>query len=328
MSFANPEYLYLLLLVVVLIVAYVVKIGRIFPTVQLSSTGAFGGRSRGFRTRLRHVPFVLRCCAIALLIVVLARPQEHAKMSESSVEGIDIVLALDLSTSMLAEDLQPNRLEAAKEVATEFISGRAQDKMGLVVFEGESFTQCPLTTDHAVLINLMRSLECGSMQEGGTAIGMGLGTALNCLRFSEAVSKVIILLTDGENNRGEITPLMASNMADSLGVRVYTIGVGTEGVARMPVQTAFGKQYVQQEVKIDEETLQAIATQTGGKYFRAQNKLALKNIYQEIDQLERTKISTMEYARVEEMYLIFAILAIVAVVLELVLRVSVLKRLP
>lgn len=328
MSFANPEYFYLLFFVLLLVLAYILKISKQEPSIQISTAAAFQGRSQGFRTYLLHVPFLLRMFAMIVLVVVLARPQMHDSMSEANVEGIDIVLALDLSTSMLAEDLKPNRLEAAKEVATSFVVGRRQDKLGLVVFEGESFSQCPLTSNHTVLINLLKELECGKMSEGGTAIGMGLATAVNRLRDSEAKSKVVILLTDGENNRGQITPEMASTIADSMGVRVYTIGVGAHGTAPVPVQTVFGVQRVNQEVRIDEETLKLIAANTGGKYFRAVNKGALQKIYEEIDQLEKTKITTTEYAKVEEGYLIYALFAIGLILLEIFLRLTVLKRLP
>ncbi len=254
-----------------------------------------------FRNYLRHILFALRTAGITLLIIALARPQSTDKFQDVSTEGIDIVLTLDISGSMLARDFRPDRLEASKDVATEFISGRPYDRIGLVVFSGESFTQCPLTTDHAVLINLLREIQSG-MIEDGTAIGMGLANAVNRIKDSEARSKVIILLTDGVNNRGEIAPATAAGIAKTFGVRVYTIGVGTQGMAPYPVQTPFGIQYQDMPVEIDEAILREIAQTTGGRYFRATDNDKLVQVYNEIDKLEKSKIDVRQFTRKEEKY--------------------------
>jgi Ca-activated chloride channel family protein len=264
--------------------------------------------------------------AISLLIMVIARPQATDSFHNTTVEGIDIVLALDISGSMLARDFKPDRLEASKNVATEFISGRPYDRIGLVVFSGESFTQCPLTTDHAVLINLMREIQSG-MIEDGTAIGMGLATAVNRIKDSDAKSKVIILLTDGVNNRGEIAPATAAEIAETYRVRVYTIGVGTQGMAPYPVQTPFGMQYRDMPVEIDEEILREIAQSTGGKYFRATDNDKLVQVYAEIDKLEKSIIDERQFSRKEEKYLFPALIAFALIILELILRNTVLKSL-
>ena len=239
--------------------------------------------------------------AVALLIVILARPQSTNSWSNSSTEGIDIMLAMDISGSMLAQDLKPNRLEAAKDVAASFINGRPNDNIGLVVFSAESFTQCPLTTDHTVLLNLFKDIQSGMIQDG-TAIGLGLANAVSRIKDSHAKSKVIILLTDGSNNAGEIAPVTAAEIAKTFGVRVYTIGVGTKGMAPYPFQTAFGVQYQNIPVEIDEATLKQIASTTGGQYFRATDNASLKEIYSEIDQMEKTKISVQEYSKKQEEY--------------------------
>jgi Ca-activated chloride channel family protein len=244
----------------------------------------------------------MKLLALALVLLALARPQSSSSWQNETTEGIDIVFALDISGSMLAEDLKPNRLEASKEVALEFISTRPNDRMGLVVYAGESFTQCPLTTDHTVLKNLFLDIKNG-MIEDGTAIGMGLATAVNRLKDSKAKSKVIILLTDGSNNAGAIPPLTAAEIAKTFGIRVYTIGVGTKGKAPYPFQTPWGKQYQHIEVSIDEETLTDIANTTGGLYYRATDNQKLENIYREIDQLEKSKIEVIEYKKKSEEYL-------------------------
>jgi Ca-activated chloride channel family protein len=235
------------------------------------------------------------------------------------------MMAMDISGSMLARDFNPDRLEAAKNVATEFISGRPSDRIGLVIFSGESFTQCPLTTDHAVLINLMREMQSG-MIEDGTAIGLGLATAVNRIKDSEAVSKVIILLTDGVNNRGAIAPITAAEIAQTMGVRVYTVGVGTKGMAPYPVQTAAGTRYQNMPVEIDEQTLRDIADMTGGEYFRATDNESLENIYKEIDKLEKSKIDVQEYSQKNEEYLPWAIVAVLLILIELVIKRSVLRK--
>lgn len=327
MTYANPEYFWLYLLFVPLIGWYVWKQHTMNATLQISSLDAFSGMSRSYKYYLRHLPFALRCVAVALLIFVLARPQSTSNWSNSTTEGIDIVMAMDLSGSMQAQDLKPNRLEASIGVATEFVSGRQNDKMGLVVFAGESFTQCPLTTDQSVLINLFNAIPDIELEDG-TAIGMGLSTAVARIKDSEAKSKVIILLTDGENNAGQITPETAAEMAKTFGIRVYTIGVGTNGTAPFPVQTVFGTRYQQVPVKIDEDLLRTIASNTGGEYFRATDNEALKAIYERIDELEKTKIEKKEYSKKMEEYWRYAVLALLILGLELLLRNTLLRTTP
>jgi Ca-activated chloride channel family protein len=259
--------------------------------------------------------------------MALARPQSSNSWQNVTTEGIDIVIALDISSSMLAMDFRPNRLEAAKDVATQFISGRPNDKIGLVVFSGESFTQCPLTTDHATVINLFRNIETG-MIEDGTAIGNGLATAVSRLKESNAISRVIILLTDGDNNRGEIAPVTAAELAKTYGIRVYTVGVGTMGTAPYPVQTPFGVQVRDMEVKIDEPTLQKIAETTDGKYFRATSNNKLAEIYKEIDKLEKTKMEVHEFSKKEEEYLKYAISGALLLILGLLLKTTIFRNIP
>jgi Ca-activated chloride channel family protein len=261
------------------------------------------------------------------LIIVLARPQLSNSFQTETTEGIDIVLALDISGTMLAEDLRPNRLEAAKKVATEFVSGRPNDNIGLVVFAGESFTQCPLTNDHAVLVNLFQGVQYG-MIEDGTAIGLGLANAVSRIKDSEAKSKVIILLTDGSNNAGDVAPLTAAEIAQSFGIRVYTVGVGTRGMAPYPVQTPYGIRYQNLPVDIDEDMLRKVAGLTGGTYFRATDNTKLKFIYQEIDQLEKTKLRVHQYSKKNEEYTPFLLVALLLLITEIVLRHTVLRRLP
>jgi Ca-activated chloride channel family protein len=285
----------------------------------------FANTGQTFRNYLRHILFGLRTAAIAFLIIVLARPQKIDMFQDVSTEGIDIILTLDISGSMLARDFKPDRLEASKNVATEFISGRPYDRIGLVVFSGESFTQCPLTTDHAVLINLMRELQSG-MIEDGTAIGNGLALAVNRIKDSEAKSKVIILLTDGVNNRGEIAPATAADIAKTFGIRVYTIGVGTMGTAPYPVQTPFGTQYQNLPVEIDEAILKDIAAKTGGKYFRATDNNKLVQVYGEIDKLEKSKIDVRQFTRKEEKFMIPALILFGLLVLEVFARITLYKN--
>ncbi|MCK4745678.1 MAG: VWA domain-containing protein, partial [Bacteroidales bacterium] len=265
--------------------------------------------------------------AIGLLIVALARPQSTSKSRNVNIEGIDIIMAMDVSSSMLAQDLRPNRLEASKDVAVEFVSGRETDRMGLVVYSGESFTQCPLTSDHAVLINLFKDIKSG-MIEDGTAIGLGLANAVSRLKDSKAQSKVIILLTDGVNNRGAIAPLTAAEIAKTFGIRVYTIGVGTRGMAPAPVQTPFGTRYQNVKVEIDEETLMKIADVTDGRYFRATDNEKLREIYLEIDQMEKSKIDVKEYSKKEEEYMRFGLLATILFMIELLFRYLVFRNIP
>lgn len=329
MIFANPSYIYLLLLLIPLIGWYFWKMRKNQASVEMSSSQAFDApKAVTAKVYLRHVPFVLRMIAIALVIVILARPQSTNSWQNSSTEGIDIMMAIDISSSMLAQDLRPNRLEAAKNVAAAFINGRPNDNIGLVVFSAESFTQCPLTTDHAILLNLFKNIQSG-MIEDGTAIGLGLANAVSRIKDSQAKSKVIILLTDGSNNRGEIAPVTASEIAKTFGIRVYTIGVGTKGEAPYPFRLPGGMIQTQMiPVDIDELTLKQIATTTGGQYFRATDNASLKEIYSEIDQMEKTKISVREYSKKQEEYKNIALLLLALLLLELLLKHTLLKKIP
>jgi Ca-activated chloride channel family protein len=327
MTFANPLYLLLLLLILPMAGWYIWRLRKSQATIRLSSTEGFDRAPKTFRNYLRHVPFVLRMVAFALLVVAMARPQTTNSWNKQTTEGIDIVMSLDISTSMLAMDLNPNRLEAAKDVAASFINGRPTDNIGLVVFARESFTQCPLTTDHAVLLNLMKDVKTGMITDG-TAIGHGLATAVSRLKDSQAKSKVIILLTDGSNNAGEIAPLTAADLAKTFGIRVYTIGVGTQGEAPYPYRDAMGTRTIMMKVEIDEQTLTQIAQTTGGLYFRADNNTALKNIYNEIDRMEKTKMSVQEYSKKYEQYVWFVLLAFACFLLELLLKYTLLKNIP
>ncbi len=280
--------------------------------------------SKSIIPRLRHLGIALRCLAFAALIIALARPQSSLSWQNSTTEGIDIMIASDISGSMLAEDFQPNRLEAGKNIAIDFIKNRPDDRIGLVIFSGESFTQCPLTIDHDVLINLYKDIKNG-MIDDGTAIGMGLATAVNRLKESEAKSKVIILLTDGSNNTGSIPPITAAEIAKQFNVRVYTVGLGTKGFAPYPVQTPLGIQYQRMQVDVDEVTLTKIANITGGRYFRATNNETLKNIYEQIDKMEKAKIDVTQYHKKTEMFLPFALIALLFLLLEFVLKNTVFK---
>lgn len=328
MSFNNPEYLYLLLLLLPVLAWYIFKQYQADASLQISSLQKLATLSERLSTKiLFHVPFILRFLAMILLIIVVARPTLSNSVRNETTEGIDIVLAMDISGTMLAEDLRPNRLEAAKRVAIEFIVERPNDNIGLVVFAGESFTQCPLTTDHAVLINLFNGIKYGIIEDG-TAIGMGLANAVSRIKDSNAKSKVVILLTDGSNNAGEIAPITAAEIAKTFGVRVYTIGVGTRGMARYPVQTPVGIRYQDMPVDIDEDMLRQISGMTGGRYFRATDNDNLKAIYSEIDQMEKTKIAVKEYKKKTEIYLPFAIVAFLLIVVEVILKNTVLKKLP
>ena len=328
MVFANPTYLYLLLLLIPMIGWYIYKLRKSQASLQVSSTEAFEvAGAVSWKVYLRHVPFVLRTLAIALLIVVLARPQSTDSWQNSTTEGIDIVMAMDISTSMLAEDLKPNRLEAAKDVAASFINGRQNDNIGLVVFAAESFTQCPLTIDHGVLLNLFKDIQPGIIQDG-TAIGLGLANAVSRIKDSQAKSKVIILLTDGVNNTGEIAPVTAAEIAKTFGIRVYTIGVGTQGEAPYPIPTVFGIQYQNVPVEIDEQVLKQIASTTGGQYFRATDNASLKEIYSEIDQMEKTKISVQEFSKKQEEYKNWALIVFALLLVEVLLRNTLLRNIP
>lgn len=326
-TFANPDLLYLLFLLVPLIGWYVWKQRDAFADIQISSMKAFEGQGIFYRPLLRHLIFLIRLMVIALIIVIIARPQSTNRWQNVTTEGIDIMIALDISGSMLAQDFRPNRLEASKNVAIEFVSGRENDRMGLVVYSGESFTQCPLTTDHAVLINLFKDIKSG-MIEDGTAIGLGLANAVTRLKDSKAKSKVIILLTDGVNNRGAIAPLTAAEIAKTFGIRVYTIGVGTRGMAPVPVQTPFGIRYQNAKVDIDEETLQQIADITDGRYFRATNNEKLREIYVEIDQMEKSKVDVKEYSKKQEEYMKLGLLATMLFLSEILLRYLVFRNIP
>ncbi len=326
-EFANPEYFWLLVLLVPMILWYVLREKKSYADLQFSSLRAFKGIRHTGKIWMRHLLFVLQVLAIFFLVVALARPQSSNNWQTYTSEGIDIVLALDISGSMLARDFTPDRLEAAKEVATKFILERPQDKIGLVIFAGASFTQCPLTTDQAVLVNLMREVQSG-MIEDGTAIGLGLANAVNRLKDSPAKSKVVILLTDGVNNRGAIAPLTAAELAKAYGIRVYTIGVGTYGEAPYPVQTPFGVELRNVPVEIDEEVLQQIAHLTDGKYFRATDNNKLKQIYQEIDQLEKSKIEVKHFSKKEEQYFIFGLVGLFLLITQALLRYTLLRKIP
>ncbi len=325
--FANPEFFYLFIIIPLLIVWYIFKHRNIDPTIKVSTIQGFSGSKSSFRQKFRHILFVLRILIISLIIIVLARPQTSSSKKSVKTEGIDIVMALDLSTSMLAQDFRPNRLEAAKSTAIDFIKERPDDRIGLVVFAGESFTQCPVTIDHDVIINLFSGLKTGLIEDG-TAIGMGLATAVNRLKESKAKSKVIILLTDGVNNTGLISPETAADIAATFHIRVYTIGVGTQGYAPYPVQTPFGTQMQNMKVQIDENLLKKIANITGGKYFRATNNRALKRIYKEIDKMEKTKVDVSIFTRKNEEFFPFALAAGLLFLLELLLRYIIYRNIP
>lgn len=327
MQFANPTYLYLLLIIVPLIVWYIIRMSKVQASFKLASTKAFEGRNKTFKVYMRHLPFLLRMIVIALLVISVARPQAVDSWEKSETQGIDIVLALDISGSMLAQDLQPNRLEAVKKVASEFITDRKNDNIGLVIFAGETFTQCPMTTDHKVLLNLLNEVDFG-MIEDGTAIGLGLANSVNRLKDSESKSKIVILLTDGSNNRGQIAPMTAADLAKSYGIRVYTVGAGTKGMAPTPVQTPFGIRMQNMPVDIDENVLTDIANLTGGKYFRAVDNESLREIYHEIDQMEKYLISVQNVSRKQELFLPFALLALALTFIELVLRRTWLRTIP
>lgn len=327
MFFANIEYLFLLLLLIPYIVWYILKRKNNEAAIQVSDTHVYEHAPKSYKNYLLHVPFILRVLALILLIIVLARPQTTNSWQNSEVEGIDIMLAVDVSTSMLAEDLKPNRLEAAKDVAATFINGRPNDNIGITLFAGESFTQCPLTVDHSVLLNLIKDVKCGLIEDG-TAVGMGIANAVTRLKKSKAKSKVIILLTDGTNNRGDISPLTAAEIAKSFGIRVYTIGVGTNGMAPYPYPVGGTVQYVNLPVEIDEKTLTQIAGITDGNYFRATSNSKLEEVYKEIDKLEKTKLNVKEYSKRQEEYRLFAWVAFICILLEILLRNSILKRIP
>ncbi|MBR5056043.1 MAG: VWA domain-containing protein [Bacteroidales bacterium] len=327
MFFEYPKLLWLLLLLIPLLAWYLWRElkGR-RATLTVSSGQQWKGKGATKGVWMRHIPFILRSIAIAALIIAIARPRSSTDFEKVDTEGIDIVLAMDVSTSMLARDFQPDRIGAAKNIALEFIASRPSDRMGIVVFAGESFTQCPLTTDRVTLINLMKEIETGLIEDG-TAIGSGLGTAVARLKDSDGKSKVVILLTDGVNNRGEITPAMAAEIASTYGIRVYTIGVGAMGTAPYPVMTPWGVQLQQIPVEIDEPLLKDIADQTGGKYFRATDNKKLLEIYGEINKMEKNRTTVESFPVYSELFMKFALIALAALLLELVFRFFVLRRL-
>lgn len=328
MHFASPYYLWLLTLLVPMIGYYVWRALQGGASIQISSVAGVVRAPRTVRYYLRHLPFVLRAAAFALLVVALARPQDVEQNVRSNAEGIDIMLAIDVSGSMLARDFKPDRITAAKEVAGSFIADRYGDRIGLVAFAGEAFTQSPLTTDQSTLQTLLARIRSGLIEDG-TAIGNGLATAINRLRESDAKSKVIILLTDGVNNQGQIAPITAAEIAKAQGIRVYTIGVGTEGMAPYPAIDMFGNlTFVNQKVEIDEKVLKAISDMTGGRYFRATDKDKLKAVYEEINQLEKSKIEVTEHISYHELFLVWALAALGLLLAEFLLSNLVLKRIP
>ena len=327
MTFHNPEYLLLLLLLIPIVFWYIWEMQHSDASLQISSHRNLLIIPKSSKIKFRHIPFILRSLAIAMIIIALARPQASNSWRTQNTEGIDIMMALDLSGTMLAEDLKPSRIEAAKAVATEFILSRPNDNIGLVVFARESFTQCPLTIDHAVLINLFNSVKYGLIDDG-TAIGLGLANAVNRIKDSKAKSKVIILLTDGSNNCGDIAPITAAEIAKTFGIRIYTIGVGTNGIINIPVPTPMGIQYQQVQSEFDAKSLQNIASLTGGKYYNATDNTKLRQIYQDIDKLEKTKISVQQYSKKEEQFYWFALLAFVLLTLEILLRNTIFRRIP
>ncbi len=328
MQFANPELLWLFLLFVPMIAWYVMRHHKSQPTIAMSSTEAFVRMPRSWKQYLRHILFVLRLCAIACVIIVLARPQLKDQWSSSSSEGTDIILSLDISGSMLARDLKPNRIESAKKVASKFINGRESDNIGIVIFAGESLTGIPMTGDRVQLNNYVAGINAG-MLEDGTAIGDGIVTAINRLDEGKAKSKSIILITDGTNNSGITTPLDAAAVAKEAGIKIYTIGVGTNGMADYPAYDRFGNlTYTKQEVVIDEATLHSIAQTTEGKYFRATDNESLNNIFKEIDTLEKTKMDVKVFSQAEDNYMLWAWLAFAFFLVELLLRYLFLRPLP
>lgn len=329
MEFANPHILWLLAAIVPLTGYYVWRTMQGDATIRISSVEGLRHAPRTVRYYLRHVPFALRCIALATLIVALARPQSAEHDTRTDAEGVDIVLAIDISGSMLARDFKPDRITAAKEVAGSFVADRYGDRIGLVVFAGEAFTQSPLTTDQSSLQTLLSRIRSGVIEDG-TAIGNGLATAINRLRESDAKSKVVILLTDGVNNRGEIAPLTATAIAQDYGIKVYTIGVGTMGEAPYPVFDQRGNlvQTVNMKVEIDEEMLRKIARQTGGEYFRATDKQTLQSIYDRINSMEKSRVEVSEFTILHEEYLVWVLAALAALLLEFIVSRLILKRIP
>lgn len=329
MEFKNPIFFILLLALIPYILWYVLKYKRSLPSLKVPETVKYRMAPKSFRLYLFHVPFLLRLVLFTLVICILARPQSKHTWSDTDVEGIDIMLAVDVSTSMLAQDFKPNRVEALKAIAQQFIERRPNDNMGLTIFAGEAYTQCPLTTDHAVLMNLYSSVDCNMAARGiiddGTAIGDGIMNSILRLKDSQAKSKVIILLTDGVNNSGNISPTTAAEIAQKYGIRIYTIGIGTTGMAPYPLPTG---STVMLPVEIDEPTMNRISKETGGRYFRAQKNADLSAVYADIDKMERTKFNVKEFSKRSELFEPYALAAFIVLLLEILLRYIVLKRLP
>ena len=326
-TFKYAFVLYFLSIIPLMIFWYWKRNKKLTPDITFSTLKVFSEIKPTLKEKLIHLPFALRTLAVALLIIALARPQSFSTGENVYTEGIDIAVLLDISGSMLAEDFKPNRLEAAKDVIDNFISGRTSDKIGLVVFSGKSFTQCPLTIDYSVLRNLLGEIQSG-MIEDGTAIGLAIANGVNRLKDSKAKSKILILLTDGVNNAGEVDPITAANIAQTFGIRIYTVGVGTRGSAPYPFQTPFGIQYQMVPVEIDEAILKQVANITDGHYFRATNNKKLEEIYKEIDKMEKTRVEITSYRNASELFYNLALLALLLLLLELVLSRTYLQRLP
>lgn len=332
MTFANPEYLILLFLLMPYVAWYLLCHLKQSPSISVSTAAPFIHAHKSLRQRLIHLPFLCQLACFALAIVALARPQTTDNWSTKNIEGIDIMLCMDVSTSMLAEDLKPNRIEAAKQVAVEFINGRPNDNIGLTLFAGEAYTQCPMTVDHAVLLNLLNGMRVDMAERGlisdGTAIGMGIANAVTRLKDSKAKSKVIILLTDGTNNCGQISPNTAADIAKSFGIRVYTIGVGSNGTAPYPFTVAGQTVYQNIPVEIDSKTLTAIAAKTDGEFYRAGNTGRLREVYHQIDQLEKTKMNVKKYSKRYEAFFPFLLLSLIFLGMDVLLRETLLRRIP
>jgi Ca-activated chloride channel family protein len=327
-EFAYPAFFYGLIVLPLMVVWYLWRGRRGTAAMRLSGFENLDERVGSSRIWLRHVLFLLRLAVVALLVVVLARPQSSNKWEQVTTEGIDVVMCMDVSGSMRAMDFKPNRLEASKNVGIEFVNARQDDRFGLVVFAGESFTQCPMTTDRAVVVNFLKEIDFGVIEDG-TAIGMGLATAVNRIKDSKAISKVIILLTDGVNNRGDVGPVTAAEIAASFGIRVYTIGVGSQGNAPIPVQDMFGRTVTRNmPVEIDEEVLRQIAEKTDGAYFRATDNNKLREIYQEIDQLEKTRLDVKHFSKKKEEYFPFLLAAMLLLLVEILMRYTVFRIIP
>ena len=328
MFFEYPKLLWLMVLPALLVAHYIwTELSGHRPHMRVSTSVPWTLKGRSFMSVFRHIPFVLRISALALIIVAIARPRSSQDMEKVDTEGIDIILTMDVSTSMLARDFTPDRISASKDIAIEFISQRPSDRMGIVVFAGESFTQCPLTTDRATLINMMKEVQT-DLIEDGTAIGNGLATAVARMKDSDAKSRVVILLTDGVNNRGEISPQMAAEIAKTYGVRVYTIGVGANGMAPYPVMTPWGVEVQNVKVEIDEKLLSEIAESTGGRYFRATDNTKLAEIYSEINKMEKARTTIDSFPVYKELFGMYALLALIALLLEMFLKYFVIRRLP